>query len=215
MGNFLFFFYFLFFGEGTTLTCKKTNVYKIEVFVWKKMKMNTEFSLKPPCSIKEEDVIGESAKKFKESTGARQSFQPHVPVSYKDTLLGDIPGAYEQAFKFDLVKDDVEDSNSDLEPLIEGMVDVKLPKETLLCIREPWSKALIVKVFGRTVDDNYLTFKINALWKPAAKLDCVHLGRDFFLIRFNYVDDYDKVLKGGSLVYWRTLFSYQTMGALF
>ena len=76
------------------------------------------------------------------------------------------------------------------------MVDEKLSKESLLPIREPWSKALIVKVFGRTIGYNYLTFKINALWKLIAKLDCVHLGRDLFLIRFNCVDDYDKVLKG-------------------
>ncbi|XP_075659332.1 uncharacterized protein LOC142629265 [Castanea sativa] len=80
------------------------------------------------------------------------------------------------------------------------MVDVKLSKETLLRIREPWSKALVVKVFGRTVGYNYLTYKINALWKPAAKLDSVHLGRDFFLIRLNCVNDYDKLLKRGSLV---------------
>ena len=29
------------------------------------------------------------------------------------------------------------------------------------------------------------------------KNGCVDLGKDFFLIRFNCVDDYDKVLKGG------------------
>ena len=55
----------------------------------------------------------------------------------------DIPGAYEQAFKFDLVRDDDEESDSELEPLIEGMADVKLSKETLKCIREPWSNARI------------------------------------------------------------------------
>ena len=84
-----------------------------------------------------------------------------------------------------------------MEPLIEGVVDVNISKETMSHIRQPWSKALIVKVFGRTVGYNYLTFKINKLWKPGAKLDCVDLGRDFFLIRFNCTDDFDKVLKGG------------------
>ena len=62
---------------------------------------------------------------------------------------------------------------------------------------EPWSKALIVQVFGRTVGYSYLTFKMNKLWKPAAKMDYVDLGRDFFLIWFSCVDDFDKVLKGG------------------
>nr|POE50378.1 hypothetical protein CFP56_65819 [Quercus suber] len=157
--------------------------------------MNPKFSVEPPRSTEEDDALGRSVKRFKEGTGFRQSFQPRTPVSYKDTLLGDIPGVYEQAFKFDLVRDDDVESESELEPLTEGMADVKLSKETLMRIREPWSKALIVKVFGRTVGYNYLTFKINALWQPAAKLDCVHLGRDFYLIRFPCVDDYDKVLK--------------------
>ena len=82
-----------------------------------------------------------------------------------------------------------------MEPLIKGIVEVKLSKETFPQIRAPWSKALIVKVYGRTV--NYLTFKINVLWKPMAKLDCVNLGKDFFFIRFSSNEDYDKVLKGG------------------
>ena len=53
-----------------------------------------------------------------------------------------------------------------------------------------------MRVYGRTVGLNHLTFKINALWKPVAKLDCVNLGKDFFFIRFSNSDDYDKVLKG-------------------
>ena len=77
------------------------------------------------------------------------------------------------------------------------MVEVKLSKETFSWIRALWSKALIVKVYGRIVGFNYLTFKINALWKPIAKLDCVNLGNDFFFIRFSNNKDYDKVLKGG------------------
>ena len=63
-----------------------------------------------------------------------------------------------------------------MEPLIEGMAEVKLSKETKARIRVPWSKALIVKVYGRSVGFHYLTFKINALWKPTAKMDCVMLG---------------------------------------
>ena len=83
-----------------------------------------------------------------------------------------------------------------MEPLIEGMAEVKLSKETKTRIRAPWSKALIVKVFGRTVGFNYLTFKLNTLWKPATRMDCVNLGNDYFLIKFYFSDDYDKVLRG-------------------
>ena len=151
----------------------------------------------PPCSREEEAELGRSVKRVKENTGSRQAFQPRAPVIYKDTLVGEIPGAYEQAFKFDVGRAIEDDTETDLEPLIEGMVDVSLSKETLIRIREPWYKALIVKVFGRNVGYSYLTFKINELWKPTAKMDCVDLGRDFFLIRFSCKDDFDKVLKGG------------------
>lgn len=159
--------------------------------------MEVEYSSEPPRSSEEEDELGRSVKKFKESDGARQFSQPQVPVSYKDSLVGDIPSAYEQAFKLDMVRREEEESDTELEPLIEGMVEVKLPKETKSHIREPWTKALIVKVFSKIVGFNYLTFKINSLWKPASRMDCVNLSRDFFLIKFSSSEDYDKVLRGG------------------
>nr|POE76978.1 hypothetical protein CFP56_49691 [Quercus suber] len=87
--------------------------------------------------------------------------------------------------------------DNELEDIMEGLVEVKLSKETKNRIKAPWAKALIVKVFGRTVGYNYLTFKINAMWKPIARMDCVDLGKDFFLIKFYENGDYDKVLRGG------------------
>lgn len=77
------------------------------------------------------------------------------------------------------------------------MVDVNLSKETKARIRAPWTKALIVKVYGRTMGYSYLSFKINTLWKPVARMDCIDLGRDFFLIKFHDESNYDKVLRGG------------------
>ena len=56
---------------------------------------------------------------------------------------------------------------------------------------------MIVKVYGKTVGYRYLTFKIYTLWKLVAKMDCVDLGKDFFLIKFSEDSDYDKVLRGG------------------
>ena len=52
-----------------------------------------------------------------------------------------------------------------------------------------------MKVFGKTVGYNYLTFKINVLWKPVARMDCVDLHKYFFLIKFSDDADYDKVLR--------------------
>ena len=72
-------------------------------------------------------------------------------MSYKDSLIGDIPGAYAQAFRFEKDIEDTEVSDDEVEQLYEGMVEVSLSRETKSRIRAPWSKTLIVKVNGRTV----------------------------------------------------------------
>lgn len=36
-----------------------------------------------------------------------------------------------------------------------------------------------------------------SLWKSVGWLDYVSLGRDFFLMRFELVEDYENVIKGG------------------
>nr|POE98399.1 hypothetical protein CFP56_65577 [Quercus suber] len=126
-------------------------------------------------SSEEEDEFQRSVKKFKENNGKRSFLPPRKLVSYKDSLVGDILGAYEQAFKFGKDWEEDYESENEMEPLTEGMAEVKLSKETKARIRAPWSRALIVKAYGRSVGFHYLTFKINALWKPTAKMDCVTL----------------------------------------
>uniref|UniRef100_A0A2N9FGX7 DUF4283 domain-containing protein n=1 Tax=Fagus sylvatica TaxID=28930 RepID=A0A2N9FGX7_FAGSY len=84
-----------------------------------------------------------------------------------------------------------------LRNILEGMASVRLSKETKLLIRSKWATALIVKVFGKSVGYHYLHSRILNLWKPAGRLECVDLGKDFFLIRFGLVDDFDFVLKNG------------------
>ena len=145
----------------------------------------------------EEAELARSVKKFKDSSGAKPFSQPRSQVSYWDTLIGDIPGAFAQAFSLDRADELDDDSDSEIEDITEGLVEVKLSKETKSRIRAPWSKVLIVKVFGRSVGYNYLTFKLNDLWKPVARMDCVDLSKDFFLIKFSDEADYDKVLRRG------------------
>ena len=62
--------------------------------------MDVEFSAPTQCSSEEEDEFQRSVKKFKENNGAQSCLQPRKLVSYKDSLVGDILRAYEQAFKF-------------------------------------------------------------------------------------------------------------------
>ena len=91
------------------------------------------------------------------------------------------------------------ETSSEIEPksssLRKGLIAVRLSDELEQKIRALWSRALIVKVYGRTMGLNFLQQKIAALWKPKGRLDCVDLSRDFFLVRFSA--DFDLVLDKG------------------
>ena len=91
--------------------------------------------------------------------------------SFKEKLVGEIPGAYAQAFDFyDQMEDDV-DSDEEVSGLREGLAAIKLSKETKLRIRGLWSKALIVKLYGRKIGFTYIQNKLQQLWKPSGRLD--------------------------------------------
>nr|POE66041.1 hypothetical protein CFP56_28406 [Quercus suber] len=95
--------------------------------------MEAEFCHEPLRSSKEENELGLSVKKFKESSVARQFTPPQTLVSYKDSLVGDIPRAYEQTFNLDNVWDDGEESDTEVKPLVEELsiefYDMELLKE--------------------------------------------------------------------------------------
>lgn len=77
-------------------------------------------------------------------------------ASFKDKLVGEIPDAFTQAFSFgDLMEEEAE-SDEEVESLREGLVAVRFSKEFKQQIRSPWAKALIVKVYGRSVGFSFL-----------------------------------------------------------
>lgn len=117
--------------------------------------------------------------------------------SFRDKLLGEIPGAYDQAFAFDDRMEADIDSDEELDELREGFAAVKLSKDVKHRIRAAWATSLIVKVYGRSVGFNYIQAKLNALWKPTGRLDVIDLGEEFFLTRFSCKDDHAKVLRNG------------------
>nr|POE52362.1 hypothetical protein CFP56_65593 [Quercus suber] len=118
-------------------------------------------------------------------------------ISFKDKVVGEIPGAYTQAFNFGELMEDDEESDDEVEALREGLVAVKFPRELKQKIRHPWARALIVKVYGRSIGFNFLQTRLLALWKPAGRLDCVDLGYGFFLTRLSLKEDFEAVLQKG------------------
>ena len=101
-------------------------------------------------------------------------------LSFKGKLVGELPGAYRRAF--DLI-DQMEVSPEvelDTSSLRKGLAAVSITEKLKQKIRALWARALIVKVYGRTVGFNFLQQKISALWKLKGRLDYVDLSKDFF-----------------------------------
>ncbi|XP_050242107.1 uncharacterized protein LOC126691071 [Quercus robur] len=154
-------------------------------------------------SIEEEQELARSNKKVKDSHNATPVDSNRLPgstssaskFSFRDKLMGDIPDAYSHAFTYLDHMDADSESDEETEELCDGMAAICLSKETKRRIRAPWAKALIVKVFCKTVGFNFLHAKLMGLWKPAGRVDMVDFGRDFFFMRFSLIEDLELVLK--------------------
>nr|POE84935.1 uncharacterized protein CFP56_64328 [Quercus suber] len=155
--------------------------------------MECEFSVRER-SREEDAELQQSTKKVKDSATA---FASEPPLSYKDKLVGEIPGAFAQAFNLDPGVRVLPGPEKVIGELSKGLMTVNLTPETRDIIRAKWVHALIVKVHGRSVGFQFLHSKLMSMWKPAGRMDCVDLDKDFYLIRFGLVEDYDNVLKGG------------------
>jgi hypothetical protein len=152
-------------------------------------------------SLEEDDILTRSTKKYKDHhhtpLGATETPSSPPLGSYRDRLVGAIPGAYEQAFGFDSpMQEDVE-SDEEVETPGAGCVAIGLTREEKLRIRAPWASSLIVKTFGRNVGFMYISTKTRSLWNPVGRMDCIDIGHDYFLIKFELQTDLDNVLKGG------------------
>nr|POF10944.1 uncharacterized protein CFP56_16060 [Quercus suber] len=127
-----------------------------------------------------------------------QSSWGAVKKTFKDKLVGEILGAYAKAFDFSNLLDMEAESDEEVEELRDGLAAVKLTRETKLRIKKPWSKALIIKLYGRSIGLSFLQSKLISLWKPSGTLVCVDLGENFYSARFSLKEDLDAVLQKGS-----------------
>nr|POE64126.1 uncharacterized protein CFP56_08497 [Quercus suber] len=90
-----------------------------------------------------------------------------------------------------------EESDEEVENLHEWLVVVRFSRGFKKQIRTPWTRAIIVKVYGRSVTLNFLHNRLLSIWKPTGRLDCVDLEHGFFLTQFYLRDDYEATLKKG------------------
>ena len=91
----------------------------------------------------EEDAeLQRSTKKVKEDqargsqqVGREEGAGAHATLSYKASLVGDFPGAYAQAFKFQAEEEEEPFFDEEVDDPPEGFVAIKLSKRTKINIR--------------------------------------------------------------------------------
>ena len=133
-------------------------------------------------SREEDDELQRSTKKVKENHLAGSFGRPFSDGSegrarsYKDKLVREIPGAYEQTFGFENTMEEGVESDDETADLNARIAVVNLSSERKSKMRSQWTKALIVKVIGRTVGYHFLHSRLLGMWKPAGKLECVALS---------------------------------------
>lgn len=110
-----------------------------------KLLINTQ-KMERDGSAKEHDTLERSTKEFKDHHDPDEGIHKanengkNLFRSYKDKLVGDIPGAYEQAFGFYANMDEEAESDAEEDNLYEGMVAISLYKEEKLELKRPGAK---------------------------------------------------------------------------
>uniref|UniRef100_A0A5K1FR12 CCHC-type domain-containing protein n=1 Tax=Nymphaea colorata TaxID=210225 RepID=A0A5K1FR12_9MAGN len=129
------------------------------------------------------------------------SMQERIP-SYKDRLTGATPNRptwtdwkYESSDDF-LIDETV----SDTEETLEQDDCVSFFAEKKRAMRQPWRNALIIKLLGKVLGYKALPSLIKQLWVLQGNYRIVDLGIDYFLIKFEKMEDYKQVLDGGPWV---------------
>ena len=92
-------------------------------------------------SEEEEHTLARSTKKFKENHTSTEGEEVNPfknARSYRDKLLGEIPGAFEQAFGLSNDMEEDTESNIDEDKNVDGNMVVCLTKEEKTCIRVVW-----------------------------------------------------------------------------
>ena len=126
----------------------------------------------------EEAKLQRSTKRVKDSADESWSEGNNEATrkSYKDKLVGEVPGAYAQPCVLNNCIDEEAEFDNEMEELAKGVAAMKLSKDTKVRIRNQWRNAIIVKAFRRTVGYHFLQRRVMSLWKPHGKVDCVDLG---------------------------------------
>ncbi|MBA0651038.1 hypothetical protein Goklo_018408 [Gossypium klotzschianum] len=97
---------------------------------------------------------------------------------------------------FALTKGDV------LTEMVEGVPSITFLDRVQEYIERQMAKIIIVKLLGGEIGFNVLLNKITLLWNPKCPIQLMDLENDFFVVRFQDKNDYNKALIRGLWGYY-------------
>ncbi|MBA0592220.1 hypothetical protein Gorai_009204, partial [Gossypium raimondii] len=111
-------------------------------------------------------------------------------ASFKDTLLGSLKNK-----STNLIKDDIELREGDtITKMVNGIHSVRCLDRVHKEMEKCMVLTMVIKLLGCCISFNALLNKICALWKPNNTIQLMDLGKVYYLVRFQYKEDYDTIL---------------------
>ncbi|OMO70978.1 hypothetical protein COLO4_28420 [Corchorus olitorius] len=134
-----------------------------------------------------------------QQTSVQGAFTPSMQsskCSYKDSLTLGVLGSYincnsDEETEVPPSATTISTSQSD------EVINITLSNSDKERLAKRWAQSLIVKVYGKKVGFKFLSLKLAQLWKLKKFPAIVDLGEDFFLLKFEFENDYHYVLKEG------------------
>ncbi|MBA0808955.1 hypothetical protein Gohar_024652, partial [Gossypium harknessii] len=121
-------------------------------------------------------------------------------LSWKDMLLGgeaspsvsDRNGSSEgRENDFELLEGDVSTA------MVDGMPTIAFSERIKIILFKEMDLTIVLKLLGRNIGYNSLHNRILSLWKPAKSFHLMDTVNGYFLVKFQNIGDYNKVLTQG------------------
>ncbi|XP_021738160.1 uncharacterized protein LOC110704649 [Chenopodium quinoa] len=134
-----------------------------------------------------------------ESMGGSQNKEQSSPASYIKATAGESKTLRNEMDMEGLDDDDVSDDDIplDCDSEDEDCPTILLTKEGKRRLRAPWRNALIIKLFDKRMSYAILVKRLRLKWQLKGDIALTDVGHDYYVVRFNNMEDYDWVLSQG------------------
>lgn len=85
-----------------------------------------------------------------------------------------------------------------LTEIVEGMLSISFYERYHALMEKSIERSIIIKLLGRKIGFNASLNKIYSLWKQKQLIQLMDLENDYYMLRFQYINDYNKVLSKGA-----------------